>query len=124
MTQSFRWLFIPTLSLTLIASIAISEARADHGIRRSGVHLSHGGYTPRQYNSLSYPRAYVGVPPYHIGTNYHSGYRGGYRSRYSGGYYHDTSHFDYHAPTIYRHYNHYHVVPGHYDYHQSGHWHH
>jgi hypothetical protein len=38
--------------------------------------------------------------------------------------YHDTTHYDYHPPTIYRHRNHYHVAPGHYDLHRSGHWHH
>lgn len=36
---------------------------------------------------------------------------------------HDTSHLHYHAPEIYRHRNHYHVTPGHYDVHRSGHWH-
>ncbi|MDZ4687336.1 MAG: hypothetical protein SH850_19870 [Planctomycetaceae bacterium] len=37
--------------------------------------------------------------------------------------YHDTTHYDYHAPEVYRHRNHYHVTPGHYDLHRSGHWH-
>lgn len=38
--------------------------------------------------------------------------------------YHDTTHLDYHAPTIRRHGNHLHVQPGHYDVHNTGHWHH
>lgn len=38
--------------------------------------------------------------------------------------YHDTTHLDYHPPTLYRHGSHYHVMPGHYDLHRSGHWHH
>jgi hypothetical protein len=37
--------------------------------------------------------------------------------------YHDTTHYDYHPSTVYRHGNHYHVQPGHYDLHRSGHWH-
>ena len=37
---------------------------------------------------------------------------------------HDTTHLDYHAPQIRRHGNHFHVQPGHYDVHRSGHWHH
>lgn len=37
--------------------------------------------------------------------------------------YHDTSHFDYHPPQIIRHRNHFHVTPGHYDFHQTGHFH-
>jgi hypothetical protein len=36
---------------------------------------------------------------------------------------HDTSHWDYHQPQVVPHGNHYHVQPGHYDYHQDGHWH-
>ncbi len=35
--------------------------------------------------------------------------------------YHDTTHFDYHPPTVIRHRNHFHVAPGHYDLHRSGH---
>jgi hypothetical protein len=38
-------------------------------------------------------------------------------------YYHDTSHLHYHPGGVVRHRNHFHVVPGHYDVHRSGHWH-
>jgi len=37
--------------------------------------------------------------------------------------YHDTSHWDYHPGGLRRHGNHYHYVPGHYHWHQDGHWH-
>jgi hypothetical protein len=37
--------------------------------------------------------------------------------------YHDTTHYDDHPPSVYRHGSHYHYVPGHYDLHRSGHWH-
>lgn len=35
---------------------------------------------------------------------------------------HDTTHLDYHAPSLYRHGSHYHFVPGHYDVHHTGHY--
>lgn len=84
------------------------------------------------------------------GDHHHHGHRGGFRSAYGGisiggyrgyggynrgygyggygyGYtqprWHDTSHYDYHPTTVVPHGNHYHVIPGHYDYHQTGHWH-
>jgi len=47
-----------------------------------------------------------------------------YRSNFRTPIYHDTSHWDYHPPSIYRHRNHFHVQPGHYDWHRTGHWHH
>ncbi len=54
----------------------------------------------------------------------HRGFYGRqYRSFYNYPSYHDTSHFDYHGPSLQRHYNHYHYVPGHYDFHRSGHYH-
>lgn len=74
----------------------------------------------------------------HHGSN-HGSHHGGYatqpryQSYYSGGLgygtgyqvrrpvYHDTTHLDYHAPSLQRHGFHYHVVPGHYDVHRSGH---
>jgi hypothetical protein len=37
---------------------------------------------------------------------------------------HDTSHFDYHPAELIQHGNHFHYQPAHYDYHQTGHWHH
>ncbi len=36
---------------------------------------------------------------------------------------HNTSHYDYHPTTIVPHGNHFHVQPGHYDFHQTGHYH-
>lgn len=36
---------------------------------------------------------------------------------------HDTTHYDWHPGGFYRHRNHYHYVPGHYDLHRDGHWH-
>jgi hypothetical protein len=71
---------------------------------------------------------------YHIDVGHaHHGYGGygGYRTLsygYGGGdcyggrsVWHDTSHYDYHPAEIVRHRNHYHYVPGHYDFHETGH---
>ena len=68
----------------------------------------------------------------HYGHN-HGGYRygSGFRSQNFGYYgspwrgnYHNTGHYDYHPTTVVPHRNHYHVVPGHYHWHNTGHWHH
>jgi hypothetical protein len=61
------------------------------------------------------------VPGFGFGGSYGGFY--GSTSLYRPRVYHDTSHFDYHPTTVYRHRNHYHVQPGHYDWHQDGHWH-
>ncbi|MEZ6149909.1 MAG: hypothetical protein R3C09_07280 [Pirellulaceae bacterium] len=47
------------------------------------------------------------------------GYSSGYQVRRP--VYHDTTHLDYHGPSLQRHGLHYHVVPGHYDVHHTGH---
>ncbi len=65
---------------------------------------------------------------YSHGGHYHGGqiYGGGYGPNiliYPQPRWHDTSHWDYHPAQIVPHGNHLHVVPGHYDYHQTGHWH-
>jgi len=72
----------------------------------------------------------------HNHHNHGSGWGGGYGNSWGyvspgyGGYYgsygryHNTSHWDYHPTTIVPHRGHYHVIPGHYDWHNTGHWHH
>lgn len=85
MVTSFRILLNTTLVAGAILCGRVCVAQDDHGIRRSGVHLSHG--YPIPYNSLSFPRPYVGVPPYQIGVNtsgYGAGYTHGNRSGYGG----------------------------------------
>ena len=67
------------------------------------------------------------------GRGYHGGYGHhgyGYRSRgfnryptYRAPRWHDTSHYDYHPGGYVPHGNHLHYVPGHYDFHQTGHFH-
>lgn len=78
---------------------------------------------------------HVSGPGYHVdlGRAHHRhAYYGGHRSLgygfygnscYGGGRtWHDTSHWDYHPGEFVRHRNHYHYVPGHLDYHHTGHW--
>jgi hypothetical protein len=88
--------------------------------------------------SSSPAKAEVGVhlagPGYHIDfgrSHHHDGYYGHHRrvaygfyggDCYRGSRWHDTSHYDYHPGEFVRHRNHYHYVPGHWDYHETGHW--
>lgn len=102
----------------IIASVAVvGMLLVTAGTSNAGVRFSFGG------------------GGYHSGHNHYGhGYRGGYGGgygyaptyRYYNSYpqWHNTSHYDYHPPSLQRHRNHYHYVPGHYDYHQTGHWHH
>ncbi len=113
-------------NLVIAASAALvmglaggGEAKADHCMYGRGFGSSyHGGY-PTSGFSLSIG-SYGGYGGYGGLSTF-----GGYPS-YGGGHvhrtWHDTSHYDYHPPTAYRHRNHYHVVPGHYDLHRTGHW--
>ena len=57
---------------------------------------------------------------------YGTGYRGyGINVSFGrGGYFHDTSHYDYHPGHYRRHHGHYDYIPGHYDLHRTGHYHH
>ena len=59
---------------------------------------------------------------YRYGTGYRSGNYGYYGSPWRQGY-HNTGHYDYHPTTVVPHRNHYHVVPGHYHWHNTSHWH-
>ena len=94
---------------------------ADAQVRFS-IGIGNGGYG--NYGGFGGYRGY--------GFNNYGGYRGGYGgySHYGhGGYgnygraWHDTSHYDYHPTTVVPHGNHYDVVPGHYHWHNTGHWH-
>ncbi|MEO8271724.1 MAG: hypothetical protein ABI557_18520 [Aureliella sp.] len=94
-------------------SMGASEASAQwghhgrhHGVQHGGHHgVQHGGYNARP-----------GYSSYYSGG---LGYGGGYQVRRP--VYHDTTHLDYHAPSLQRHGFHYHVVPEHYDVHHTGH---
>ena len=66
-----------------------------------------------------------GYAGYRPGYGYGYGYQNNYNTYQPsyGATWHDTSHWDYHPSHIVPHRNHFHYVPGHYDYHQTGHWH-
>ena len=109
------------VALCFVAGADQAEARGFH-IQAGGVHVDVG--RPHGYG---YGRYTAGYPSYGYG-----GYGGGYgrvqRSYYGGGFggghshWHDTSHYDWHGPSLVPHGNHYDYVPGHYDYHHDGHW--
>lgn len=121
-----KWIAAPVLAVALWAGPQASEAQAQHGVRvqvgRFGLSIGGGHYGYYPSYSHGYHRHYG-----HYGHGYHSYHPGyyGHRSHHGHhGYYHDTTHLDYHPPQIVPHGNHYDYVPGHYDLHRSGHWHH
>lgn len=73
-----------------------------------------GGFGGYGYSGYSNPRS-----SFSVGINYNRfpSYRSSSRAFNRG-------HYDYHPTTVYRHRNHLHVQPGHYDYHHRGHVHH
>lgn len=88
-----------------------ADAQIQFGFGGGSSCRSYGGYSQSYYRQSGYG-SYYSRPS--ISRSY-------YQSRPT---YHDTSHYDYHPTSIQRHRNHYHVVPGHYDLHRTGHWHH
>lgn len=79
------------------------------------------------HDSYHYGAGSYGMPKgYGFGhTNpYSYGWQSGCGSwGYSPRIWHDTTHYDYHPTTIVPHGNHFHIQPGHYHLHRSGHWH-
>lgn len=108
------------LSAVLIATILMGSSAHAGGFRfgwGSGYNNYGGGYSHGGYGR-SYSR--------NFGSRFNHGYGGHFGAYPSFGYgrsYHDTSHYDYHPPTVTRHRNHLHYTPGHYDFHQTGHHH-
>jgi hypothetical protein len=71
-----------------------------------------GGYQSRNFRSVGFNSGF-------------SGYRGHGYPVYGGrthSTWHDTSHLDYHGPSLVPHRGHFDYVPGHYDLHRTGHW--
>ncbi len=111
------------LLLTAIVAVGVScigavPASAQWG--RHGSHGSHGNYGHHGHHGSHGSHGHR--------SNY--GNYGSHSSYHSGGYgyqtrrpvWHDTTHLDYHGPSIQRHGFHFHYVPGHYDVHRSGHY--
>lgn len=95
-----------------LALLGLSTS-AEAGVYFSGGYGGGYGYS----TGYGYSSGYGVAPGYGYGiSNYSYGIR-------RAPVWHDTTHYDYHPTSAYRHGNHYHVVPGHYDLHRSGHWH-
>lgn len=114
MLSLFKWIAAPALAFGLMFAGDSSTAQAQYpcysgyggGYAARGVGISVGfGHYPSR--AAYYPSARYGA------------YYGAHRR----GFYHDTTHYDYHPRTVVRHGHHYHVIPGHYDLHRTGHWH-
>lgn len=97
------------LGVTMFSANA--EAQCGSGY---GTGYSYGGYAAPSYGYGRYGYS----PQIRSYSNYN------YGSAYGYGGYHNTSHYDYHAPSVYQHRGHFDVQPGHYDVHRSGHRHH
>jgi hypothetical protein len=105
----------------LIAGVA-SAAAMLMGADTASAQCGYGGYGYSSpglsigYSSFSYPR----TSSFSIGYSSYPSYGYGYSSRRS----YSRGHYDWHGPSLYRHGNHYHYQPGHWDYHRGRHHHH
>lgn len=99
---------------TLGAAFLMTESQAD---AQYGCRAGYGGYGSGV--RISYGSGYG------LNIGYSSGFRAPIYNSYRPTrlYYHDTSHYHYHPPSLQRHRNHYHYIPGHYDLHRTGHYH-
>ncbi len=120
-----KWIAAPALALGLTLVGDAPNAAAQHGCYGG----YGGGYGYGSYSgiAISFGRGHRGYGGGYGYGSYRMPYPGGiYSSRYGGrgGFYHDTTHLDWHPTEVRRHGNHLHVQPGHYDVHHTGHWHH
>lgn len=104
-------------ALTLIVGMLFllgggSAAWADNGHGRGHGHGGgHGhGHSHHHHGHGGYGYGYGNVNPYRYG------------GFYRGPVWHDTTHYDYHAPSLPYHRGHYDYIPGHYHLHRGGHW--
>ena len=114
-----KWIAAPAVALGLMFAGDASDAQAQYGCY-GGYGAGYGGYGVGGIGiSIGGGHLYRGG----YRAPYYSGYRGHYGVGYRGSWYHDTSHLHYHPAQVYRHGDHFHVQPGHYDLHRTGHWH-
>ena len=118
MVRSFLVKSMLVAFATVAMSIAISDSAQAQSFGYGGHGVYHGGYN----RGVS---LYIGSGGY--GFNYGSypnyNYRV-YRPYYNvGPGWYGTSHYYYHCPQAVRHGNHYHVKPGHHNWHRAGHGH-
>src|SRR5687767_1672434 len=108
---------VPILVALIVVGVTAKEADAQgFHFRSGGIHVDvgrpHHGYHGRGLHGL------------HGYSRHGYGRRGGYGAWGGDHYWHDTTHLDYHPGYVVPHYDHYDYVPGHYDVHRTGHWHH
>ncbi|TWT97217.1 hypothetical protein [Neorhodopirellula pilleata] len=120
---------VPAIALAALFTFVMgSEAKAQHGSHFGSHQSSHfGGHHGGSHSGFHsgghhgsghiiqpsrYVPTYPSYPSYptYPSPNIHRGY-------------HNTTHLDYHAPSLVPHNGHLDYRPGHYDVHQSGHWH-
>ncbi|MGL4514712.1 MAG: hypothetical protein ACRCT8_16615 [Lacipirellulaceae bacterium] len=128
------------MSKHLLAAAAAAALFFVVGTERAsaqGVHFSSGRVHVDVGNPHGHGYGFHRSPAYgrRVVVGY-PGYGGGYGSPYGhrrvvgyGGHghhgrsvWHDTSHYDWHGPSLQPHGNHFDYVPGHYDFHRDGHW--
>ncbi len=103
-----------TYLMAAAAAVALCFVAGAEKAEAAGFHFSNG----RVHVDIGNPHGRWG-----------GGYRGGWGGHGHGGHgghgrWHDTTHYDYHAPSLRWHGDHVDFVPGHYDLHRTGHWHH
>lgn len=128
-------LLVAVSAALALGFVGVSVASAQHYGRNSGYGGSsyQGAYSsPRLSVSVGYGN--VGVyPTQNYGySGFNSGFRGYTQSAGHSNYpsygghahrtWHNTTHLDYHAPSLVPHRGHLDYVPSHYDVHRSGHW--
>ena len=102
-----KWIAAPVAAIGLMFAGDSQTAEAQYGCYPGGglsISIGSGRYGYRPSFDL-------------YRSSYGHGHLGRYHSRYRG-------HWDYHPTEIYRHGNHFHVQPGHYDWHAGRHHHH
>lgn len=98
-------LIIPIAAAVVGLACAIGPApQAD----AQGIHF----HTRGLHIDVGHPHRHRSHPRSHY-------YRGDWGGRYHSGFY-GRGHYHFYPPTVVRHYDHYHVIPGHYDYHRGG----
>ena len=119
--------FIAASAVLALSFVGSSFASAQHHGRHSGYGYGGRYSSPRLSVSVGYGNFghYSGHSGYgrHQGYGQHPGF-GGYQVYGGHGHssWHDTSHLDYHGPSLVPHRGHFDYVPGHYDVHRTGHW--
>ncbi len=111
----FKKLLLTAIVAVGVSCIGAAPASAQWGHR--GSHGNYGHHGSHGYQGQHGHRSNYGNYGSH--SSYHSG---GYGYQTRRPVWHDTTHLDYHGPSIQRHGFHFHIVPGHYDVHRSGHY--